>query len=69
MVNITACSSGIFTRSVWLLPGLFLCILFFLLTDPIPQPLSYHNFADQRTVWGINNFGDVITNLAFILII
>ena len=37
--------------------------LFFV--HPIPQPLSYHNFADQRSWLGIPNFGDVISNLAF----
>lgn len=31
----------------------------------IPQPLSYHNFADQRPWLGIPNFGDVASNLAF----
>jgi hypothetical protein len=30
-----------------------------------PQPLSYHNFADQRGWLGISNFGDVVSNLAF----
>jgi hypothetical protein len=31
----------------------------------IPQPLSYHLFADQRVFFGIPNFGDVISNLPF----
>ena len=39
----------------------FLGILFFM--DPIPQDISYHNFADQRTIWGIPNFWDVMSNL------
>jgi hypothetical protein len=30
------------------------------------QPLSYHNFADQRSWLGIPNFGDVASNLAFL---
>jgi len=30
-----------------------------------PQPLRYHNFADQRPALGIPNFGDVVSNLAF----
>ncbi len=29
------------------------------------QPLSYHNFADQRQWLGIPNFGDVASNLPF----
>ena len=31
----------------------------------IPQPMSYHQFADQRSLLGITNFGDVISNLPF----
>jgi hypothetical protein len=33
----------------------------------IPQPQSYHNFADQRALFGIPNFGDVVSNLLFAL--
>ena len=29
------------------------------------QPLSYHDFADQRAFLGIPNFGDVVSNLPF----
>ena len=35
------------------------------LTPRIPQPLSYHDFADQRSLLGIPNFGDVASNLLF----
>src|SRR5262249_2925466 len=31
----------------------------------IPQPLEFHNFADQRSWLGIPNFGNVISNLPF----
>lgn len=34
----------------------------------IPQPLSYHLFADQRAVLGIPNFGDVLSNLPFAVV-
>jgi hypothetical protein len=36
-----------------------------LLLAPIPQPLTYHNFADHRAWLGIPNFGDVASNLPF----
>jgi hypothetical protein len=39
-----------------------------LLLPPIPQPLSYHNFADHRAWLGIPNFGDVVSNLPFALV-
>jgi len=35
---------------------------------PIPQALSYHNFADQRAWIGIPNFGDVVSNLPFAIV-
>ena len=31
--------------------------------DPIPQDIKYHDFADKRTIWGIPNFWDVMSNL------
>ncbi|MGA2652070.1 MAG: hypothetical protein ABSF28_16175 [Terracidiphilus sp.] len=34
----------------------------------IPQPLSYHQFADHRSFLGISNFGDVSSNLPFALV-
>ena len=35
---------------------------------PIPQPASYHQFADQRAWLGIPNFGNVISNVAFAVV-
>jgi hypothetical protein len=34
---------------------------------PIPQPLSYHDFADQRTLLGIPHFWNVLSNAAILL--
>jgi hypothetical protein len=36
-----------------------------LLLPRIPQPQSYHMFADRRSFLGIPNFGDVVSNLPF----
>ncbi len=33
----------------------------------VPQPLAYHDFADQHAAHGIANFDDVVSNLAFAL--
>lgn len=41
-------------------------VAFFL--PPIPQPIEYHNFADNRNLLGVNNFLNVFSNLAFILV-
>jgi len=38
------------------------------LLPPIPQDPSYHQFADQRTLLGIPNFWNVISNLPFVLV-
>ena len=35
---------------------------------PIPQSQIYHGFADQRTLLGIPNFWNVVSNLPFILV-
>lgn len=34
----------------------------------IPQPQSYHHFADHRSLLGIANFADVVSNLPFAVI-
>lgn len=46
--------------------GVGAIILFSL--PPIPQPLSYHNFADQRSWLGVPNFMDVVSNLPFFVV-
>jgi hypothetical protein len=35
---------------------------------PIPQPESYHQFADDRTLWRIPNALNVLSNLPFLLV-
>ena len=36
--------------------------------DPIPQDPAYHQFADDRTFFGIPNFQNVVSNFPFLLI-
>jgi hypothetical protein len=43
-------------------------MLALLFVPPIPQPQAYHQFADQRTLFGIPNFWNVISNLPFVLV-
>ena len=33
----------------------------------MPQPLSYHAFADCRTFFGVANFFNVVSNLPFLI--
>lgn len=39
-----------------------------LLLPPITQDQSYHDFADQRTILGIPNFWNVVSNLPFLAV-
>ena len=43
-------------------------LLGLLFVPPIPQPQDYHQFADQKTLLGIPNFWNVVSNLPFILV-
>ena len=36
--------------------------------DPIAQDASYHDFSDSREILGIQNFWNVLSNLAFLLV-
>src|SRR5499427_5829417 len=39
-----------------------------LLLPPIAQDQNYHEFADQRTIFGIPNFWNVVSNLPFLAV-
>jgi Ceramidase len=39
-----------------------------LLLPPIPQDQSYHHFADHRSLLGVPNFWNVVSNLPFIAV-
>lgn len=38
------------------------------LIPAIPQPLAYHDFADDRSMFGIPNFLNVASNIAFLVV-
>jgi hypothetical protein len=38
------------------------------IVPPIPQPLEYHQFADARAYFGIPNFLNVFSNVAFLFV-
>jgi hypothetical protein len=51
---------------VWVLVAFTIAVVAVAAMAPrIPQPQSYHDFADQRAWLGIPNFGDVASNLLF----
>jgi hypothetical protein len=43
-------------------------LLILVLMPPLHQDQSYHSFADPRTLLGIPNFWDVISNLPFLVV-
>ena len=51
-----------------LLGGTFVTLVAIFLVPPIPQSLSFHHFADDRSLWGIPNFGNVMSNVPFVVI-
>ena len=62
-------SSTIRNRPVLVLYGLMIVSLAALLPlPPILQDQSYHQFADQRDLFGIPNFWNVVSNLPFIAV-
>jgi hypothetical protein len=44
---------------------LAITVVFFL--PPIPQDPAYHDFVDQRTLYGVPNFWNVASNLPFVI--
>lgn len=43
------------------------CLGAALLLPAMPQPLDYHGFVDDRAIWGVPNFMNVVSNVAFVL--
>jgi hypothetical protein len=39
-----------------------------LLLPPIHQDQAYHRFADERTLFGVPNFWNVVSNLPFVAV-
>ena len=50
------------------LPGMFLGMILMVFFEPIPQPLDYHQFADNRMLFDIANAGDVMSSLGLLIV-
>ena len=44
--------------------ALIAVLVTFSFVEPVSQDPGYHNFADNRTFWGIPNTLDVLSNIA-----
>ena len=54
-------------RGGLLIGSLIACAVAALLVPAMPQPLSYHAFADCRSFWSIPNFLNVVSNAPFLV--
>ena len=56
------------TKTIFLilLSAVLITAVFFI--DPIPQDQSYYAFADTRTILGVPNFWNVLSNFPFLLV-
>jgi hypothetical protein len=52
-------------RTAFLIGITVVAVALALFLPAMPQPLAYHDFADKREAYGIENFLDVTSNLAF----
>ena len=50
------------------LSGLIILLLLAIFLPSIQQNQNYHNFADHRVLFGVNNAFDTLSNLAFIFV-
>ena len=55
-------------RGLYIAAFTVLCIAAAFLLPAMPQPVSYHDFADHREAFGIENFLDVASNAGFLLV-
>jgi hypothetical protein len=60
-------SAGLGWRGGLLLGSLIVCALAAVVVPAMPQPLSYHAFADCRTFWSVPNFFNVLSNVPFLV--
>lgn len=55
--------NGLWITTVFLCAAVLLAFL-----PPIAQDESYHAFADQRTIWAVPNFWNVVSNFPFAIV-
>lgn len=56
-----------FRGRVLIATTIFAIIAIFIFVDPYPQPQEYYDLADGRTLLGIPNFWNVVTNFVFLV--
>ena len=57
------------TMRIWFVVAItVLAVAAAALIPAMPQPLEYHDFADRRPAFGVPNFLDVASNVAFLFV-
>jgi hypothetical protein len=56
------------TNKIIFYAAILISVIFIAALAPITQSLEYHQFAEQRVIGSIPHFGDVLSNLAFIIL-
>ena len=64
----STCYSSCVLRIAILVALAIVALIALALLPPIHQDPNYHAFADQRTIWGVPNFWNVVSNLPFLLV-
>jgi hypothetical protein len=54
-------------KGLFLLGFTVVSLIFVFLLPPIAQSPDFHHFADTRSLWGIPNVGNVVSNFPFLL--
>jgi Ceramidase len=55
-------------KEIYVAAAFLVGAVIWLLLPVVPQPAEYHQFADRRTLWGIPNAADVLSNLGFVAV-
>jgi hypothetical protein len=55
------------SRTLSIVAFSFFCLIAAVAWLPMPQPVSYHDFVDQRAIFGVANFLDVVSNIGFVI--
>jgi hypothetical protein len=64
----SSCYSSCVLRIAIIIGLAIVALIALLLLPPIHQDPHYHAFADRRTIWGVPNFWNVVSNLPFLLV-
>ena len=62
-----SCDMNAIQKHIVLIVLSAISILIAVSLDPIPQNPAYHDFADRRPMWGIQNAGDVLSNIGYLV--